>query len=77
VKRRGEATAIFLDDVPTARYLAPLSYWLARAHEGLGLAQQASEEYEHFLTHPAAKRAGDPAAVDAERRLAAVRRTIS
>src|SRR4029078_11110861 len=35
-KRRGEATALFFDDVPTLRYLATLPYWIGRAQEGLG-----------------------------------------
>ena len=35
-KRRGEATALFLDDSPTLRYQATLPYWLARAQEGAG-----------------------------------------
>ncbi len=76
VKRRGEATALFLDDVPTARYLAPLPYWMARAHEGLGLKQQAVDEFTRFLSlRPTPS--GDPLAVDATRRLAALRLTIS
>jgi len=33
-KRRGEATALFLDDVPTVRMLAPLPGWQRRASEG-------------------------------------------
>ena len=35
--RKGEATAIFLDDLPTYRYMADLPEWLGRAREGLGL----------------------------------------
>ena len=34
LKRQGEATALFLNDVPSFRYLAPLHYWLARAQDG-------------------------------------------
>ena len=48
-KRQGEATAIFIDEVPTYRYLAPLPYWLARAQEGLGQMAQAKTNYEAFL----------------------------
>lgn len=36
-RRRGEATAIFLDDVPSIRYLAPLAGWLRQARTGMGL----------------------------------------
>ena len=45
-KRRGEATAILLDDLPSVRYLAPVSYWLARAQEGIGLKPTAAENYK-------------------------------
>ena len=49
-KRRGEATAVFLDDVPTFRYLAPLPYWLGRAHEGINSASPAAaDNYRKFL----------------------------
>ena len=48
--RRGEATAVFLDDVPTFRYLAPLPYWTGRAQEGMGLAPRAVESYQQFLS---------------------------
>jgi|RhiMethySRZTD1v2_1073278.scaffolds.fasta_scaffold02704_2 serine/threonine protein kinase/tetratricopeptide (TPR) repeat protein len=37
-KRRGEASALFLDDQPTFRLLAPLPGWLAQAQKGLGIA---------------------------------------
>ena len=50
VRRRGEATAIFLDDVPSVRYLATLPYWHGRAQEGLGLSAQAAANYKQFLS---------------------------
>jgi hypothetical protein len=31
MKRRGEATAVFLDEVPSYRYLPPVYYYLGRA----------------------------------------------
>ena len=34
---QGEATAVFLDDLPTYRYMADVPEWLGRAQEGLGL----------------------------------------
>ena len=67
-KRRGEATAVFLDDLPSFRYFAPVSYWLARAQEGVGLKPTAAENYKKYL----ALRAGaarDPLAADARKRL--------
>ncbi|HSL22930.1 MAG TPA: protein kinase [Vicinamibacterales bacterium] len=70
-KRRGEATAIFLDDVPTWRYTVPVTYWLARAQEGVGMKQQAAGGYTRYLT--LRQPASDPLAADAERRLTALR----
>ena len=67
-KRRGEATAIFLDDVPTFRYLAPLPYWLGRAQEGLGMKPAADEHYKQFLAlRP--EPSEDPLAADARKRI--------
>ncbi len=49
VTRAGEATAVFLDDVPTFRYMAPLNYWLGRAHDGLGARDAAARHYRAYL----------------------------
>jgi len=66
--KRGEATSVFLDDVPSIRYLAAVHYWLGRALDGLDNNGQAAESYRTFLTlRPAGSR--DPLAVDARRRL--------
>ena len=66
--RRGEATAVFLDDVPTFRYLSVLPYWLARAQEGAGQKPAAAENYKKFLSlRPTTPK--DPLVVDAGRRL--------
>ena len=67
-KRRGEATALFIDEVPTYRYLAPLPYWLARAQEGLGQSAQAKANYEAFLAQKK-ERTKDPLVSDARKRL--------
>jgi tetratricopeptide (TPR) repeat protein len=64
-ERRGEATAMFLDDTPTVRYLADLPYWTGRAQEGLGMATAAEQSYEAFV---ALQRSG-PLAEDARKRL--------
>ncbi len=71
-KRRGEATAVFLDDVPTFRYLAPIPYWLGRAHEGINsTSPAAADNYRKFLAlRPDDSR--DPLAADARKRLAAL-----
>jgi eukaryotic-like serine/threonine-protein kinase len=67
LKRRGEATAVFLDDIPTLRYLPSVYYYLGRAQEGLG-SPAAAESYRTFL---AIKEKGteDPLVTDARRRL--------
>jgi len=49
LKRRGEASAIFLDDVPTFRVLPPVYYYLGRAQEGLKSQAAAAESYKTFL----------------------------
>ena len=67
VKRRGEATAVLLDDVPSYRYYAPIEYYQGRVHEALGGAG-AAESYKAFL---AIKENGEEQGLvaDARRRL--------
>jgi len=36
-ERRGEAAAIFLNDMPSYRYMAELQFWQSRARKGLGM----------------------------------------
>jgi tetratricopeptide (TPR) repeat protein len=67
--RRGEASAAFLDDVPTFRYLAPLPYWMGRVQEGINPASPAAvENYRKFLALRADD-ARDQLVVDARKRL--------
>ena len=66
LERRGEATAMFLDDTPTFRYLADVPYWLARAQDGLGMQSAAMENYQVFLE---LRPEGGPLADDARQRL--------
>jgi len=69
VKRRGEATAVFLDDMPSFRYLAALPYWLGRAQEGVGMKGPSAESYKAYLAlRPEGLK--DPLAEDARSRLA-------
>ena len=49
--RRGEATAIFLDDVPSARYLAELPYWIGRAQMETGMQDAARQNLQKYLDH--------------------------
>jgi tetratricopeptide (TPR) repeat protein len=67
-KRRGEATALFFDDRPTLRYLAPLAYWIGRAQEGLNMAGPARAHYDTFLSLRKDATA-DPLVQDARRRI--------
>ena len=64
--RRGEATAMFLDDRPSYRYLADLSYWLGRAQQGLGMGGAATSSFEAFLS---LRPGSGPLPDDARRRL--------
>ena len=48
-QRKGEASAIFLNDVPTWRYTATLPYWLGRAQEVIGMSHAAADNYRQFL----------------------------
>jgi tetratricopeptide (TPR) repeat protein len=65
-ERRGEATALFLDDLPTFRYYALVPYWLGRAREMRGVDARA--QYDEFLAIRGAA-ADDPLVIDARRRL--------
>ena len=65
-ERHGEATAVFLDDLPTYRYMATLPYWLGRAQEGLGMTADARENYTTFVGY---RPGGDPLADNARQRL--------
>jgi len=49
MERRGEAAALFLDDISTFRYVVPLYYWLARAEQGLSMTQPAKEKFRQFI----------------------------
>jgi tetratricopeptide (TPR) repeat protein/tRNA A-37 threonylcarbamoyl transferase component Bud32 len=71
LKRQGEAASLFLDDVPSFRYMVPLRYWLGRAQEGLGMKGQAAESYRAFLAlRP--EPGSHPLSADARRRLSLV-----
>lgn len=68
-KRRGEATALFLDDSPTYYLFPPVYYYLGRAQEGLK-SSAASESYKTFID---VKNGGqDPLLADATKHLAAL-----
>ena len=64
--RHGEATAAFLDDLPTYRYAATLPYWEGRAQTELGMTDAAIENFNTFI---ARQPAGGALADDARQRL--------
>jgi tetratricopeptide (TPR) repeat protein/predicted Ser/Thr protein kinase len=65
--RRGEATALFLDDVPTYHLFPPVHYYLGRAQEGLGNTAAATGAYRRLVSM---KEGGqDPLLNEARRRL--------
>jgi tetratricopeptide (TPR) repeat protein/predicted Ser/Thr protein kinase len=68
LKRRGEATALFLDESPTYHLFPPVYYYLGRAQEGLK-SPAAAGSYKTFLAMKE-KSDKDPLVADARRRLA-------
>jgi len=68
LKRRGEVTAMFLEDSPTIRYMTLLPYWLGRAQAGLGQNARAKASFEAFLATREAL-SSDPIVADAQQRL--------
>ncbi len=68
MKRHGEAGDVFFYDFPTARYLPPLYYYLARAQESLG-STDAKSNYRRFVDLRGGADPVDPLAADARRRL--------
>jgi tRNA A-37 threonylcarbamoyl transferase component Bud32/Flp pilus assembly protein TadD len=69
LKRRGEASALFLDDEPTVRYVPEIYYYLGVAKTGLGDAN-ATADLKTFIAIKQASEA-DPMVADATRRLKA------
>jgi len=67
LRRRGETPALFLDEITTIRFLAPVHYYLGLAREGLG--SEAAKE--SFATYIALKGKGgqDLLLADARRRV--------
>ena len=68
LRRRGEATAVFLDDVPSLRLLPPVYYYLGRAQEGLK-SPRAAESFKTFLAMKEKSDGADPLVADARRRM--------
>lgn len=69
VKRKGEATDVFFENISTSRYLPPVYYWLGRAQEGLGATSAAKTSYEQFAKLRTQSDPPDPLAADAGQRV--------
>jgi len=66
IKRRGEAAAVYLDEVPTFRVFPPVYYYLGRLRQGLKSAD-ANEAFKTFFGFQTGE--GGPLAADARKRL--------
>ena len=66
--RQGEATAAFLDEIPTYRFLPPVHYYMGLVREGMKNERGALESFRKFLD---LKKDGDEQGLvaDARRRL--------
>jgi len=71
-KRKGEAASVFLNDLPSFRYLDSLDYWTGRAQEGSGNLAAAKVSYQRFLDIKAKADPGQAMVEDARKRLAAI-----
>jgi tetratricopeptide (TPR) repeat protein len=65
LKNRGIATAVFLDDVPTTRYIPRVYYYMGRSQECLG-SPAATDSYRSFLSM---KAKGEEESIVADARL--------
>ena len=66
IKRRGEALAVFLDEVPTFGYFPPVYYYQGRAREGLNSVGFA-DSYRTYLNFRG-KSTEDPLVPEVRRR---------
>lgn len=66
LKRQGEATAVFLDDVPTYRSLAPVYYYLGRTKEAIKPSSGA-DSFKTFLSIKTGAAGSDPMIADARK----------
>jgi len=71
LKRRGEAASLFVDEVPSFRYLPPVYYYLGRAQEALKSPAGADSYRAYAAIKQNAEVAAEPLLQDARRRLAA------
>ena len=67
--RRGEASAVFLDDLPSWRYLGTLPYWRGRAQQEVGMQHAAKQSYTEFTGY---RNDNSPIVADARARFASL-----
>jgi len=67
LKRKGEATSVYVNDLPSYRYFPPVYYYMGRSQEGLG-SDAATNSYQEFLNIKANADPGSPLVEDAHRR---------
>jgi tetratricopeptide (TPR) repeat protein len=72
--RKGEATTMLLDDIPTYRYMAWATFYKGRAQEGQGSPTATAAAVESYKSFLAIKEKGDEQGMvaDARRRVAAL-----
>ena len=70
LRRKGEATAVFLDDVPTWRVIAPVYYYQGLARIGLKSTTGAAEAFKTFVAFKDGGDEQNPLVADARKRLA-------
>lgn len=68
LKRSGETTSIFLNDLPSFHYFPSVYYYVGRAQEGLG-SDAAADSYQKFLKIKEKADEGDALVEDARKRL--------
>ena len=65
---------MFLNDLPTVRYLDSLDYYIGRAQEGAGNAAAAKAFYQKFLDIKAKADKGQALVEDTRKRLSALKK---
>jgi hypothetical protein len=66
LRRKGEATALFLDVYPTFAFFPPAQYYIGVAQKGLG-SPAAAESFQAFLKVKA-NSSGDPLVAEAKKK---------
>jgi len=70
ISRNGEATAVYLDDVPTWRLMAPVYYYRGVARAALKSTSGASEAFRTFVEFKSGGDENSALVADAQKRLA-------